>query len=302
MLTMKAGGFVKRDVVLFTNSKHARGAEPEELARKVLGAWLAGRGDGLKSTNFDPARVAVVVGTAFGKVIGVYDTVTDDSGGRHWSYVEDTLVAGRQRVRFHGQPSEEFAHLVGQPSPVTWARGERNPVKTLALKRLRELYAEVETVPTGEAPALRARVGDAVLTVEADGSVIVDVPPGTPVTVRSATPQPATASHHTPSSLARAVVENVLAPSEEALLKGGELTNCDPAVGTGGFLTASYARIAELSGENHSSFLAEVKLALGRMRAQSQADARQIFEQLRSEETVRELAEVLDRRIAGAGR
>lgn len=293
---------MKRDLALFTNSKHVRGAEPEKLARGVLGAWLAGRGDGLKSTNFDPARVAVVVGTAFGKVIGVYDTMTGDPDGKHWFHVKDDLVAGRQRVRFHGQPSEEFAHLVGQPSPVTWARGERNPVKTLALKRLRELYADVETVPTGEVPALRARVGNAVLTVEADGSVIVNVQPGTPVTVRSAAPQPAKASYYTPSSLTRAVVESVLAPFEEVLLRGGELTVSDPAVGSGGILTASCARIGELSGEKRSSFLAEVESALETMRARGQADAQQIFEQLRSEETVRELAEVLDRRIAEAVR
>lgn len=74
------------------------------------------------------------------------------------------------------------------------------------------------------------------------------------------------------------------------------------AVGTGGFLTASYERIRELYGENRSSVLAEVAPVLERMRDRGQADARQIFEQLRSEDTVRELAEVLDRRIAEASR
>ncbi|MCX5215732.1 hypothetical protein OG689_42000 [Kitasatospora sp. NBC_00240] len=283
------------DQVLFTNSKHARDSPLEERATGILGAWLAGRGDGTRHTAFDPNRIAAVIGTAHGRVIGAYDTV-EGGDGKVWEYFEDTNVSGRQRVKFHGRPSAEFAQLVGQPSPVTWVRGERSPVKVMELGALRELYSRTEPVTTESGPAQRAVVGGATVTADADGNLTVDAPAGVAVTVRTGrtaeTPPPSAKTGpprivlrsegsaeaaYIPNGLVRLIVEHALSGFDEEILKGT-------------------IRVVDPSGDE--AFGREVAACMARLRAAGEREAKGMFELL-GQAGVQEVAEVIERRLAG---
>ncbi|UDM05544.1 N-6 DNA methylase [Streptomyces longhuiensis] len=269
-----------RDLVLISNSKHAKSDSPEVRAAGILGDWLAGRGDGTRFTTFDPDRVALVVGTAHGRVLGVYETVEHGEDGRTWQFVDDAARPGRRRVRFYGQPSREFSHMVGQASPVTWARGERNPVKVQALEDLRSLYADVEAVRGVGGTELRAAAGGAVLRVGPDGSVTVEVPPHTDVTVRTVNRTSDTGKHYTPHDLTQKMVELALGNVREHLEQGKEFTVYDPSCGTGGMLAATVEYIARLQRERDEQ-------------------QRQLTELLGSE-TVREVEALVARQLAKA--
>ncbi|MFE5199047.1 N-6 DNA methylase [Streptomyces sp. NPDC056601] len=224
---------------MISNAKHAEGGTPDEVARGSLGAWLAGRGDGRKHTGFQPDRVALVLGTARGRVIGAYDVIQGPTG-RTWDPVEDD--AGRERVRFHGETSKEFAHLVGRPSPRRWKRGERNPVKVMDLSELRGVYANVTPEAGDAGTALRAAIGGATVLVDEQGDLTVEAPPGVAVTVRPAPhtdPRPSS-EYYTPTALTDLLVRT----------QGGgfDSETSDPAMGSGAFLLAAIEVLAQRVG------------------------------------------------------
>ncbi|WPO76311.1 N-6 DNA methylase [Streptomyces sp. KN37] len=303
------GVLVVRDLVLFTNSKHAKGKPAGELAWGTLGAWLAGRGDGTKFTTFPPDRIAAVIGTAHGQVISAYDVVEGDDGK---TWVEERDAAERMRVRFHGVPSEEFGPLVGQPSPRTWRRGERNPVKVMELEELRALYADVQLATPGNGARLRAAIGGASVTVDADGDLTVEAPPGVAVTVRT-TPYPSpnaqpgrdaestvsnrpeTGKYYTPETLTRAVVESALGTLTEQIIKGEPVQIYDPTTGSGAMLTAAFQFTR--THEATSAFIDEAIAYADRLRAACGRESKSIME-LVGEETLREAAAVIERRLS----
>ncbi len=88
------------------------------------------------------------------------------------------------RVRFHGRPSHEWGHMVGQPSPVTWVRGQARPVRYLDTDAMRRGSVEPEVLADD---LWRAIVGEYVLTVDADGAATLALPPGGSVTVTART-------------------------------------------------------------------------------------------------------------------
>ena len=65
-------------------------------------------------------------------------TTVRSGGRRRLVVVEARWIVGYHLTRdgkvvFDTVPAPEFAHLVGGPSPVTWARGEAWPVKVVAI-------------------------------------------------------------------------------------------------------------------------------------------------------------------------
>jgi hypothetical protein len=88
------------------------------------------------------------------------------------------------RVFFDGEPSREFASLVGRKSPVKpWVRGQARPIQ----------YIDTDVVRFGDVPVediegvqQRAVVAGYVLTVDADRLATVEPPEGGVVTVTAA--------------------------------------------------------------------------------------------------------------------
>ncbi|MGW5721884.1 hypothetical protein ACWEVP_37320 [Amycolatopsis sp. NPDC003865] len=88
-----------------------------------------------------------------------------------------------KKVTFTGKPSSTWAHLVGQPTPAKpWgAKGDAWPVR----------FVDTVVVAGGDVPVeenaegRRAVIDDVVLTVGADQQVVVVVPPGRSITVRT---------------------------------------------------------------------------------------------------------------------
>lgn len=113
-----------------------------------------------------------VIGVYEGEIVAVYDIDQDNPYTRS--------VDGR--VRFNGKPSTEWAHLVGDASPVTWVRGQARPVRYLNTEELRSGAVEPEVLDSGDR---RAVVDGFTLTVTTGGTAILLTPAGGAVTVIS---------------------------------------------------------------------------------------------------------------------
>lgn len=103
----------------------------------------------------------VIIGVFRDRVVSAYDIV-----GHH--RLQD------DRVQFDVRESEEFASLIGQPSPVgPWKSGQARPI----------VYVDSHTIRFGDAPlvqqgeATRAVVHGYILTVSADGTAATVIPP-----------------------------------------------------------------------------------------------------------------------------
>lgn len=116
----------------------------------------------------------VLVGVWNNRVVSVYDIVGH------------SRPDGGSRVRFEVRDAEEFADLVGQPSPVgPWKAGQARPI----------VYQDTDLIRHGDAPqidvgeAKRAVVRGYVLTVDDHGAATVIPPAGGSVLVMPAAAQ-----------------------------------------------------------------------------------------------------------------
>ena len=140
---------------------------PEVLAGRscadkvTLEAWAL-VADGAIETYGD-----VICGVYQGSIVSAFD-------------ITGNTRDGDGRVLFQGVPSAEWAHLVGEGSPVTWVRGQARPVKYLDSRELRE--GTVEIVKPNRATE-RAVIGQYVLDVRKDGTATLTMPAGAAVTV-----------------------------------------------------------------------------------------------------------------------
>jgi hypothetical protein len=170
----------KRDQALIVNAPQ-RGREvledPSMAGEVFLGDWSPYRGRATATMDFDPDRIAVVVGCFQAKSPAVFD-VTPDENGKTWDWVQSPDYPGR-RIRFHGVPSKRFAAQVGADAPASWRQGEMWPVKTVSLDEL----AEGDSLITDTATGRRAVLGDAVVAMDAEGNISVTVSAGRTVTV-----------------------------------------------------------------------------------------------------------------------
>ena len=168
----------QRDQALIVNAPR-RGQEviddPAMAAEVFLGDWSVYRGRATTTMDFDPDRIAVVVGCFRGNTLAVFDTTPDDNG-KTWTWSPDYPD---RRVRFHGVPSKRFAAQVGADAPADWRQGEMWPVKTVSLDELAEGDSPIADTATGR----RAVLGDAVVAVDAVGNISVTIPAGRTVTV-----------------------------------------------------------------------------------------------------------------------
>ncbi|MFJ9089780.1 hypothetical protein ACIRL3_45925 [Streptomyces sp. NPDC102384] len=167
--------------------------------------------------------------------------------------------------------------MVDQASPVTWSRGERNPVKVQSLENLRTLYTDIEAASAEGGTELRAAAGGAVLRVSPDGSVTIEVLPHTDVTVRTVS-RPGREQYYTPPALVQQVIEHALADVPWRLDRGEGFTVCDSCVGSGEFITVTAKYIAKLQQQRDKR-------------------ARHLTELLGSD-TVHELETLVSRRLA----
>lgn len=173
---------VVRDQVLIANAAQ-RGGEvldgTSTAADVFLGDWSPFRGRSTTKMDFDPDRIAVIVGYYQGKMLSIMETVLGD-GGKTWSWCQSPHYQG-QRIRFNAVPSARFAPQVGAPAPVEWRQGEVWPIKVIALDDLIAGDAPFTETSVGR----RAVLGDAVVTMDSNGSITVTIPAGHTVTVRT---------------------------------------------------------------------------------------------------------------------
>jgi hypothetical protein len=181
-VTMSTSDVARDQALVVNTAKRGREilADPTTADDVVLGDWSPYRGGHDTTMDFDPDRIAVVVGHFQGKTLAVFD-VTPDENGETWSWRESPHYPGR-RIRFHGVPSARFAAQVGADAPATWRQGESWPVKTVTLDDLIEGDAPVMETATGR----RAVLGDAIITMDTDGGITVTIPVGSTLTVRTA--------------------------------------------------------------------------------------------------------------------
>ncbi len=149
--------------------------DPSVADDAVLGNWSPYRGRSAGKMDFDPDRIAVVIGYFRGQMAAIFE-VTPDENGHTWNWCSD------HRIRFNGVPSRRFAAQVGADAPVIWRQGEAWPVKTIPLDDLIKGDAPVSETATGR----RTVLGDVVITTSADGEITVIIPPGSTLTVRAA--------------------------------------------------------------------------------------------------------------------
>lgn len=142
----------------------------------VLGNWSPYRGRSAGRMDFDPDRIAVVIGYFRGQMLAIFDVTLDDNG-HTWNWCPD------HRIRFNGVPSKRFAAQIGADAPVNWRQGEAWPVKTVPLDELIKGDAPVSKTATGR----RTVLGDVVITTSTDGGITVIIPPGSTLTVRATT-------------------------------------------------------------------------------------------------------------------
>lgn len=149
-------------------------ADPSVADDAVLGNWSPYRGRSAGTMDFDPDRIAAVIGYFRGQMLAIFDVTLDDNG-HAWNWCPD------HRIRFNGVPSKRFAAQVGADAPVNWRQGEAWPVKTVPLDHLIKGDAPVSETATGR----RTVLGDVVITTSIDGGITVTIPPGSTLTVRA---------------------------------------------------------------------------------------------------------------------
>jgi hypothetical protein len=166
-----------RDQALVVNiAKRGRDVlnDPSVADDAVMGNWSPYRGRSAGTMDFDPDRIAVVIGYFRGRMAAIFE-VTPDDNGHTWNWCPD------HRIRFNGVPSKRFAAQVGSDAPVNWRQGEAWPVKTIPLDDLIKGDALVSETASGR----RTVLGDVVITATADGGVTVTIAPGSTLTVRA---------------------------------------------------------------------------------------------------------------------
>lgn len=149
-------------------------ADPSVADDAVLGNWSPYRGRSAGTMDFDPDRIAVVVGYFRGQMVAIFEVALDNNG-HTWNWCPD------RRIHFNGVPSKRFAAQVGADAPVSWRQGEAWPVKTVPLDDLIKGDAPVSKTATGR----RTVLGAVVITTSADGGITVTIPPGSTLTVRA---------------------------------------------------------------------------------------------------------------------
>jgi len=241
---------------LFVIAKAAQQAMGESVqAELILGNWSPFHARALRPSLFDPDEIEYVVGVAQGVILAVYE-VAAGPDGTPWHSIVDPDNPDRWRVRFHGVRT--LRHLEGTPSPVVWSRGQGTPVRVADSSLLTDGDAPAEQIESASGPARRAVLGQVVVTAAPDGTVTVDAPAGTVVTVRTAAAAtamgpldvqdakgPDSGAYYTP----RALVEQTVAAVFDALganaLQRGDVSITDPSLGTGAFLNAAMALAKE---------------------------------------------------------
>ena len=148
--------------------------DARKRANAVLGDWNPFRGSSSTKLAFDPAAVALILAYYGGDIAEAMDV--DPQKPYTWL----TAYTPR-RVRWNGSPSSRWAHLKDAPSPVTWKQGEGTPVKILTLAELQAGNAVVRDEPEGK----RAVLGDATVSLLDTGVLVVTVPAGHDVIVRT---------------------------------------------------------------------------------------------------------------------
>lgn len=134
-------------------------------AQVTLGAWAALTEDDL-AVHGD-----VLLGVHKNVVVTAYSIAG-------WTRDEAT-----GRVTFDGEPSDEWAELIGQRVPGSpWVKGAARPVKVLDTAVARGVAVSPRADPTGR---LTADLGPVSVLVEPDGRTTVRIEPGIPVTVIS---------------------------------------------------------------------------------------------------------------------
>lgn len=146
-------------------------ATPAEV---ILGDWNPYKGSSSTRLAFNPAAVALVLGYRGGDTPGAFDVDPEQP------YVWLPRYTP-QRIRWNGSPSSRWARLVGMPSPVTWKQGEGTPIKILTLAELEAGSATVRDEPEGK----RAVLGDATVSLVDTGVLVVTVPAGHEVIIRT---------------------------------------------------------------------------------------------------------------------
>ena len=153
------------------------------LAKSMHGTDAAQMGPALvkKVTMGDWYGITVASAEEFGDVIlGIHkDRVVSAYDVVRFELVTDEN--GRERVRFTGVESEEFAGLIGQPNPGrTWVRGMGRPIQYLDTSFLRNGTVEVTEVDAG---IQRAVIAGYTLTVGTDGNARLVAPAGRSITI-----------------------------------------------------------------------------------------------------------------------
>jgi hypothetical protein len=140
----------------------------------ILGDWNPFKGSSSTRLAFDPATVELVLGYYHGDTADAFDV--DPERPFVWlpSYTP-------QRIRWNGSASSRWAHLKGTRSPVIWKQGEGTPVKIITLAELEADDAIVREEPQGK----RAVLGDATVSLVDTGVLVVTVPAGHEVIVRT---------------------------------------------------------------------------------------------------------------------
>ena len=140
----------------------------------VLGDWNPHKGSSTTKLAFDPSSVALVLGHRWGQVTAAFDVDPENPFAWDNSY-------SPRRIRWNGSQSLKWAHLNGAPSPATWRQGEGTPIKILTIADLENGTAPVRNDGGGK----RAVLGDATISLLDSGVLVVTMPAGRELIVRT---------------------------------------------------------------------------------------------------------------------